>query len=234
MKIAIMQPYFFPYIGYFQLMHAVDKFVIYDDVNFIKKGWINRNRILVDKKPFLFTIPLQNASQNTLIKDLKLAVTENWKRKFLKTLEFAYKKKPFFDSIFSIVSDVVNIKSAFLRDWNVQACYSVVNYLNIEVILVESSSKYNNYQLKAQNRILDICNKENIKEYLNLSGGFNLYSKKFFCSKGLNLSFLKTKNIRYNQFCDKFNSSLSIIDVMMFNSISNVRKMLDAYDLIKP
>ena len=233
MKLAIMQPYFFPYIGYFQLMQAVDKFVIYDDVNFIKKGWINRNRILVNQKPYLFTIPLKNASQNTLIKDLKLAVTKKWKKKFLKTLEFAYKKAPFFYKIFPIVNDVLNLKTSFLRDWNVEAFRCVVNYLKINVRLIESSSKYHNHKLKAQKRILDICVKENVREYLNPIGGIDLYCDQYFSSNGVNLSFLQSKNIKYKQFGDLFNSSLSIIDVMMFNPISGIKSMLGAYDLIK-
>lgn len=228
-----MQPYFFPYIGYFQLMYAVDKFVIYDDVNFIKKGWINRNRILVNKNPYLFTIPLKNASQNTLIKDLKLAATDKWKRKFLKTLEFAYKKTPFFNNIFPMVNDVLNIKTSFLRDWNLEAFYRVANYLQIKVNLVESSSKYNNNKLWAQKRILDICVKENAREYLNLIGGIKLYCKQYFSLNGVNLSFLESKDIRYNQFGDQFNSSLSIIDIMMFNPSSGISRMLGAYDLIK-
>ena len=232
MKIAIMQPYFFPYIGYFQLMHAVDKFVVYDDVNFIKKGWINRNQILVNKKPYLFTVPLKNASQNTLIKDLKLATTEKWKKKFLKTLEFAYKKAPYFNNIFSIVADVINTQTVFLRDWHLEAFNRVTKYLKIKINIEETSSNYRNDELKAQKRILDICTKENTTKYVNLIGGIKLYSKQYFNTNGVCLCFLRPKDIHYKQFGDLINSSLSIIDVMMFNRVSDISKMLDAYDII--
>ncbi|MEO8664089.1 MAG: WbqC family protein, partial [Ignavibacteria bacterium] len=90
MKLAIMQPYVFPYIGYFQLINAVDKFVLFDDVSFIKKGWINRNRILVNKQEYTFTIPLKKASQNKLIKDIEISEENNWRDKFLKTIEKSY------------------------------------------------------------------------------------------------------------------------------------------------
>lgn len=213
-------------------MHAVNKFVIYDDVNFIKKGWINRNQLLVNKKPYLFTVPLKNASQNTLIKDLKLATTDKWKMKFLKTLEYAYKKAPFFDNIFSIVKNVVNARTSFLLDWNLQAIDNAKDYLRMNVKIIESSTKYRNHELRASKRILDICIKENTKKYLNLIGGNKLYSKQYFSAQKIQLCFLQSKNISYKQFGDIFYPSLSIIDVMMFNPVSDIKKFLSEYELI--
>lgn len=213
-------------------MYVADRFVIYDDVNFINRGWINRNRILVNQKPHLFTVPLKNASQNTLIKDLKLAPIEKWKQKFLRTLEFAYKKAPYFDTIFSIIYDVVNKKATFLLDWHLEALNRVINYLEIDTQIVETSSQYNNNDLKANNRILDICVKEKAKNYINPIGGIELYSKQDFLKKGVNLFFLKSKDIHYRQFGDDFYSCLSIIDVMMFNSITAINKMIKAYELV--
>jgi hypothetical protein len=227
-----MQPYLFPYIGYFQLMHVADKFVIYDDVNFINRGWINRNRILVNKKPLMFTVPLKNASQNTLIKDLKLANIEKWKQKYLRTLEFAYKKVPYFDTVLSIIYDVINIKTTFLRDWHLEALNRVINYLEIDTRIVETSSKYNNNDLKAQNRILDICAKEKAENYINPIGGIELYNKQDFYDKSVDLFFLKSKDIHYKQFGSNFYSCLSIIDVMMFNSVTKINKMIEAYELV--
>jgi hypothetical protein len=227
-----MQPYLFPYIGYFQLMHVADKFVIYDDVNFINRGWINRNRILVNKKPLMFTVPLKNASQNTLIKDLKLANIEKWKQKYLRTLEFAYKKVPYFDTVLSIIYDVINIKTTFLRDWHLEALNRVINYLEIDTRIVETSSKYNNNDLNAQNRILDICAKEKAENYINPIGGIELYNKQDFYDKSVDLFFLKSKDIHYKQFGSNFYSCLSIIDVMMFNSVTKINKMIEAYELV--
>src|SRR5690606_3799363 len=100
MKIAIMQPYLFPYLGYFQLINAVETFVFYDDVNFIKRGWINRNQILVDNKAALFTVPLKKASQNKLINEIDMAIDEKWLSQFFKTIEQNYKNAPYFDDTF--------------------------------------------------------------------------------------------------------------------------------------
>lgn len=102
MKIAVMQPYLFPYIGYFQLLNAVDMFVVFDDVNFIKKGWINRNNILVNRQKYLFTVPLKDASQNKLIKEVQIA-DDGWQEKFLKTVAQSYKKAEFFDEAFALI-----------------------------------------------------------------------------------------------------------------------------------
>ena len=106
MKLAIMQPYIFPYIGYFQLINAVDKFVIRDDVNFIMRGWINRNRILVNDSDSLFSIPVEKASQNTLTSDCVLAdlrVTG----KLLKSIEHYYKKATTFKYCIEVLFSVL-------------------------------------------------------------------------------------------------------------------------------
>ena len=111
MKIAIMQPYFFPYLGYWQLMNIVDKFVIYDDVNYIKRGWINRNRILVEGKPFYIHVPVMKASQNKIINEMEVFVDSSLRKKELKTIELAYKKAPFFDSVYPLIKGKRQIAS---------------------------------------------------------------------------------------------------------------------------
>jgi hypothetical protein len=232
MKLAVMQPYLFPYIGYFQLVNAVDKFVFYDDVTFINKGWINRNRILVNCKPHLFTVPLLNANQNTLIKDLKLAVSEKWKYKFLKTLEFAYKKAKYFSNVFPDIESVVNEKSMFLFEWHLKSFHLIMNSLGIRTKLEQSSDNYYNQHLKGQRRILDICTKENCEHYINPEGGIHLYNKQMFKNKRIKLSFLITGAITYKQFESQFISRLSIIDVLMFNSVDRIGCFLNKYKLV--
>jgi len=231
MKLAIMQPYLFPYIGYFQLMNAVDKFVIYDDVNFINRGWVNRNRILVNSKEHMFTVPLKNASQNVLIKDLELIEPGKWKNKFLKTLEHAYGKAPFFEKVFSIVNKVINTKSKFIKDWHLNSFRLINNYLGINTIIVESSSIYNNQSLKGQDRILDICIKEKTNQYINPIGGKELYSSEIFRDHHIKLNFLATEKLYYNQFSNDFVPDLSIIDIMMFNSLDRINNNLSLYTL---
>ena len=231
MKLAIMQPYFFPYIGYFQLMNAVDKFVIYDDVNFINRGWVNRNRILVNSKEHMFTVPLKNASQNVLIKDHELIEPEKWKNKFLKTLEHAYGKAPFFENVFSIVYKVINTKSKFIKDWHLKSFRLINKYLGIDTIIVESSSIYKNKILKGQNRILDICIKEKTDQYINPIGGKELYNSELFMNHGIKLNFLETEELNYNQFSSEFVPWLSMIDVMMFNTLDKINNNLALYKI---
>ena len=231
MKLAIMQPYIFPSIGYFQLMSAVDKFVIYDDVNFINRGWVNRNRILVNSKEHMFTVPLKNASQNVLIKDLELIVSEKWKNKFLKTLEHAYGKAPFFENVFSIVYKVINTKSKFIKDWHLKSFRLINKYLGIDTIIVESSSIYKNKILKGQNRILDICIKEKTDQYINPIGGKELYNSELFMNHGIKLNFLETEELNYNQFSSEFVPWLSMIDVMMFNTLDKINNNLALYKI---
>tara|TARA_Y100001958_G_C21232777_1_gene558718 strand:- start:1709 stop:2407 length:699 start_codon:yes stop_codon:yes gene_type:complete len=231
MKLAIMQPYIFPYIGYFQLMSFADKFIIYDDVNFINKGWINRNNILINNEKYMFTVPLKNASQNVLIKDLELAHTEKWKKKFLKTIKHAYSKTPFFERIFFIINEVINSKSRFIIDWHLKSIYMINEYLKINTIIVESSSIYKNKQLNGQSRILDICYKEKCNQYINPIGGKDLYNSDVFMNQGIKLNFLKSIKLKYNQSSKVFVPWLSIIDVMMYNDIEAIQKNLKSYEI---
>jgi hypothetical protein len=231
MKLAIMQPYFFPYIGYFQLINAVDKFVIFDDANFINKGWINRNIILVNCKPHTFTVPLKNASQNELIKDLKLAIDDKWKTKFIRMLELSYKKAPYFNKTFGIVENVINTQSTFLIDWHLKSFALIKGYLEIKTIFVETSTQYKNQNLKGQERIIDICLKEKADNYINSIGGQDLYDDQSFIDNKIKLYFLKSDLITYKQYNSEFVPWLSIIDVLMFNGVKKINKLLGGYSL---
>jgi len=232
MKIAIMQPYLFPYIGYFQLISAVDKFVILDDVNFINKGWINRNRILVNGKVHLFTVPLKEASQNRLIKDVEVSNDGIWGKKVLKTIEMNYKKAPYYDSISPIISKIILSASKSISELIRQSIVEVNQYLNIGTIIQDTSTVYDNRHLRAEDRIIDICRKEGADQYINPSGGTELYSKERFKSAGIDLKFLKSNPVSYRQFENEFVPWLSIIDILMFNSKDTVGEYLLAYSLI--
>ncbi|MBO9200139.1 MULTISPECIES: WbqC family protein [Niastella] len=232
MKLAIMQPYIFPYLGYFQLISAVDKFVIYDDVNFITRGWINRNNILVNGKPWLFTIPLKDASQNRLINEIELIENSGWENKFLKTVEQSYKKAPFFKDVFSLVSDVILSKTSHIGRLATLSIKSTADYIGISTTFIDSSLVYNNAQLKAQNRILDICKLENAHHYINPIGGVEIYSRELFEQEGIKINFIKTASHSYNQYNNEFTPYLSIIDVLMFNSKPQVIDFLTKYELI--
>jgi hypothetical protein len=232
MKVAIMQPYFFPYIGYFQLINAVNKFIIYDDVNYINKGWINRNNILVNNNSNLIQVPLIGASQNRLIRDILVLNEEKWKEKLLKTIYFNYKKAPFFNQIVELIKDVLISDFNNISDLNYSAILKTCTYLNIDTEFVRTSSTYENYFLKGENRILDICLIEKAEVYINPIGGIDLYEKDKFLQHNIELYFIKTKIVEYKQYGDKFIPGLSIIDIMMFNSPSEIKTMLNQYELI--
>ena len=232
MKLAVMQPYLFPYTGYFQLMNAVDRFVIYDDVNFIKKGWINRNNILVNNEKYMFTLPLVKSGQNRLIKDIQIAKSASWENKFLKTIETSYKKAVNFDEAFALVSGIIKFPASIISEYIYNSLSKINKYLDINTEIVESSSVYSNSFLKGQDRITDICRKENASEYYNLAGGVDLYSEDRFRSEGILLKFIKSKKVTYRQFDDTYVESLSIIDVLMFNKKEKVRELLTEYELL--
>jgi hypothetical protein len=232
MRLAIMQPYVFPYIGYYQLISAVDKFVIYDDVNFINRGWINRNNLLVNGKAALFSIPLKNASQNRLINEISLMDDPGWRTKFLKTAELAYKKAPHFNEIFPLLNDVMTSGSETISELAYRSIRSVCDYLSIDTVFVESSVVYGNSNLKAQYRILDICKKEQASHYINPIGGVEIYDRALFENDGIKIDFIKTDAVNYKQFLDAFVPNLSIIDVLMFNPAAKLRELLTQYELV--
>lgn len=230
MKIAIMQPYFFPYIGYFQLINAVNKFVVLDDVNFIKKGWINRNKILVQQNEFLFTLPLKSVSQNKLICHYEI-VKEGWEGKFLKTLEYSYKNAPFYIETIRLVTSILLFESDNLSNYLVFQIRAICDYLDISTEIIYTSRKYQNNYYYGQDRIIDICKIEKAQAYINLLGGRNIYNTSSFKEIGIDLYFINSYPIEYKQFGNPFYPSLSIIDVLMFNSKKRVKQFLNSYRL---
>ena len=238
MKLAIMQPYFFPYIGYFQLINVVDKFILYDDVTFIKQGWINRNYILANKQKRLISLPLSKISSNKLISETFINKSEirKWYKKFLLSIEQQYKKSPNYKEIFELIINIFEYinQTEQISVFNKFSIERIDEYLGIRTKIENSSEKhnYNNENLSGQDRVIDICKKENATTYINPVGGIELYDKKKFENLNIKLYFLKSKYISYSQKNDDFIPGLSILDVMMFNSPETINKMLDRYELI--
>lgn len=229
-----MQPYFFPYLGYFQLLNLADLFVIYDDVNFIKRGWVNRNNLLVNGRVYLFSVPLHNASQNELISVVALdeAGLPVWRDKFLQTLTQAYKKAPYFGAVQPLVEEVLFTLNTTIAQLAASSLQAVASYLELSTALQPSSVSYNNAHLKGQARILDICQQEGATHYVNPTGGSDLYDAAYFSAAGIDLKFIKPQLPMYPQLGKQdFMPSLSIIDVLMNNSRDAVRAMLQSYVL---
>jgi hypothetical protein len=233
MKLAIMQPYIFPYIGYFQLIHSVDKFVFFDDVNFIKQGWINRNRILLNDNIYTFAIPVEDISSYRLISETKISFKRDWGKKILKTLNQAYQKAPCYSIIMGILENIFSGNNVeFISELSKQSILKVNEYLDITAEIVYSSAVYMNSNLKGQTRIIDICRKETSDTYINAPGGTALYNPVDFKNENIELKFINPGQIVYKQFDDNvFIPDLSVIDVLMFNSKSEIKSMLNNYTL---
>ncbi|MCK9217046.1 MAG: WbqC family protein [Firmicutes bacterium] len=232
MKIAIMQPYFFPYIGYWQLINAVDRFVIYDDVNYINRGWINRNNILVNGKANYINIKMYKASQNKLINEISIFEDKVYIEKLLKTIKNSYKKAPYFEEVFSKIEETMNKDEINLSRFLTYSIKQVCDFLKINAQVLLSSEIKKDNNLRGQAKIIEICKKLNATKYINAIGGIELYSREDFQREGIELKFLKTNPFTYKQYENEFVPNLSIIDVMMFNSHSDIKKMLDNYELL--
>ena len=229
MKLGIMQPYFLPYIGYFQLINAVDKYVIYDDVQYIKGGWINRNKLLLNGKDFMFNLLLSGASPNKLINEI--TVNEN-QTSLIKTIQSAYGKAAYFNDVFALVKKIFEFEDKNLGKFIGNSLIQIADYLKFNTKFIYSSEIDKNNLLKAQDKVLQICKILEATEYFNAIGGQYLYNKEVFQQDNIKLNFLKTETIEYKQFKNEFVPYLSILDVMMFNSVEEIKVMLDKYELI--
>lgn len=226
-----MQPYVYPYIGYFQLIRAADQFVFLDDVNFIKKGWINRNYIYSSQGPQLFTIPLSGSSQNTLISQTKL-FGDDWSKKTLKQIQQNYKKAPHFEEVFPILQNVFGAQHDTIAELAISSVSSVLAYLEIPFNPIKSS-ELELGPVTAQDRIIAICKTLQTERYINAAGGKELYSAAAFAEKNMDLFFIHSGKIEYSQFKTPNSQSYSIIDVLMFNDKRATITLLDQFELVR-
>jgi len=233
MKLAIMQPYFMPYIGYFQLINSVDKFVIYDNIQYTKKGWINRNRILVNGNDQLITLPIKKDSDYLNVVERELS--ESWgkdKNKMLNVIKSSYIKSPYFQETFELISKCLNNPEVNLFKFIYDSIVLINDYLEIKTPIVISSTIKVDHTLKSQDKVLSLCKEQNADVYINSIGGVELYNKEVFKQNNIELNFIKSNPLQYKQFNSEFISWLSIIDVMMFNSKEQIKEYLNSYTLI--
>lgn len=231
-KTCVMQPYLFPYLGYWQMLAAVDNFVIFDDVNFINKGWINRNNILLNGKPYMITLPLVKASQNKLINEVDVLSDLKAREKILKTLTNAYRKAPFFYKVYPILETVFLNEEPNLVLFLKYQFDLIFSYLEISTKILVSSGIEKNNSLKGEKKIIEICKSLNTNLYINSIGGLDLYSHSSFEKNGMDLKFIKMRSVRYSQFNEEFVPFLSFIDVLMFNDVEAVGRLLKEYDFV--
>lgn len=237
MKVAIMQPYAFPYLGYFQLIHYVDKWVIFDDVQYISKGWVNRNRILhpdPSKEWQYFTIPVRKHTLDTRIKDVDINEDIDWRSQLLGKLTSYKKKAPFYSETIGLVKNCLSFKREALSEWVeyalVETCkhlgvnfdYSIYSKMDIEIQRVDHAGQW----------ALEIADTMGASEYVNMPGGYEIFKEKEFKERGIDLRFIKPGLSAYQQNSHVFVPGLSIIDVLMWNDRQNILEMLADYKIL--
>ncbi len=232
MKLGIMQPYFLPYIGYWQLLNAVDEYVVYDDVNFIKGGWINRNRILVQGRTQYMNIQMSGSSAYKHINEIGVEPSLRWREKLLATIRMAYGRAPFYHDTEALVSRLIMNEETNLARYVYASIREIAAYLGIKTHLLLSSEIEQDRSLHAEERVLDICRRLGATEYLNAIGGQELYSPQHFAAHGIKLTFLQAHAEPYPQLADAFMPNLSILDVIMCNSRDKLRTMLTDFKLL--
>lgn len=235
MKIAIMQPYFFPYIGYFQLINAVDKFIILDSVQFIRHGWIERNRVLKQVEGWIYIkTPLKKQNRYTLISEREINNDNKWKDKLLEQLKVYKKIAPYYKTTIEILKEILNNHYEFISELNYESLCRICKYIEIETPI----SFFSEMKLKidkvneADEWALNISKSINASEYINPIGGKEFFHKEKFVKNNICLKFLQTSKHVYNQKRIKFEPSLSIIDVMMFNSKTEIQELLNKFELL--
>jgi hypothetical protein len=226
-SIAIMQPYFLPYIGYWQLMNSVDQFVIYDNIQYTKKGWINRNRYLVNGKAVTFTLPLKKDSDYLDVRDRRLSDSfGSESRKLVRKVESAYKKAPNFDAGFELFERCLTYRESNLFRYILYSIEVIRDYLGIKTELLISSEIDIDHGLRAADKVMKICDALGANEYINPIGGIELYDKNDFRENGIELKFLEPTIRPYQQYSCDFIPGLSIIDVIMFNDSESINNHL--------
>lgn len=231
MILGLMQPYIFPYLGYYQLVNSVDRFVFYDDVTYIKGGYINRNLIKVNNKKQRFTVPLIGASSNVMI---CAVLCSDKLRKLLTTIEQAYCKAPYFNDIYPLIKETLLSEERRLSVVAAKSIELVFKYLEIEKELYFSSDLAYDRTLSATDKIIDICKIMNCNKYINSYGGINLYDQSYFKDNSICLNFIRKNEMHsyQNNTDSEFIDNLSMIDILMWNSKEQVCEMLLNYELI--
>ena len=229
MKLGIMQPYFMPYIGYFQLMKAVDKYVVYDDVNYIKGGWANRNHILINGEKEMFTVTLQKASQNKLFNEI--VIGDDFK-KLMKTLQMNYSRAINFDQTMVLMERIISFPNKQLAVFIANSFREILSYLSVETEILMSSEIPKDNSLRGKDKIIQICEILGADTYYNAVGGKSLYDQEEFREHGITLNFVDSLPQVYSQLHTReFVSGLSMVDVLMNNTKDEVNRLLDSFQL---
>jgi WbqC-like protein family len=232
MTLSIMQPYFLPYVGYFQLIAASDVFVVYDNIKYTKKGWINRNRMLREGEAATFSLPLKKASDSLDVRERELSADYD-PEKLLNQFAAAYRRAPHFARTWPVIEEILRHEDRNLFGFLHHSIIRVCGHLGITTEIRVSSDIGIDHGLRNQDKVLALCEATGARRYVNPPGGMQLYEKDAFEARGLDLKFLKPKELVYHQFREPFVPWLSILDVMMFHAPESLRDIIETgYDLI--
>lgn len=232
MILGIMQPYFLPYLGYWQLLAAVDRFVVYDDVQYIKGGWINRNRIKIGDQVKYMSLQLDGASPNRRISDIELLDDHGWRGKLQRTVEQNYAAAPFFRETVQLFRDILGFAERDLSGFLVNQLKLVAEHLAIDTEIVETSRHYCNDSIKGPARVIDVCRRENATIYINSAGGRDMYFPESFAAAGVELRFYSMKPLEYAQGKGAFQPCLSVLDVLMWLGRAETRRLLSEVNIV--
>lgn len=232
MKVAIMQPYFFPYIGYFQLIAASDVFVLHDDVQYIKGGWVNRNRILLNGEDRMITFPVQKDAYELPINARKYVDDKQARKDIINLIRQAYAKAPGYRQVFALLEELLMFEDRNVARFNENLIRRIADFIGLSCKIITSSGMEKDDALAGEPRVLEICKRLGATDYANPIGGTELYHQKSFQECGITLRFLEAQNERYEQGGDTWVPFLSIIDVLMFNSVEEIRRLLTGYRLL--
>ena len=230
MIVAIMQPYFFPYIGYFQLMQAADIFVFHDDVQYIKGGWINRNRILKDNHVEWLTMPVRNASNYLPIDQRCFANEPATVDKMKRRLAAAYAKAQAFDRIASMIFELLDFPDANVASFNCTSLVALAKKLGITCKFIRSSELDEPELAKGQAKVLALCRRFGANRYINPIGGVELYDAHAFAAAGISLSFMRTTATP--TITASGPEHLSVIDGLMQNGFGGYARQLADFELL--
>ena len=234
MRVALMQPYFFPYIGYFQLIAAVDEFLIFDNAQYIRRGWINRNRILNAQKETVYIhIPVKKAHRETRINEIVINHDSSWKEKIFNQLNY-YNKAPNYVFVMDFLDECFNINYFNLSELNTILLKKTCNLLEIHTNITVLSEKFPmiNEANTTDEWGIKVAKALGATTYINAIGGIEFYDQQKYNANNLNIQFIKPVIKPYKQFNHIFIPGLSIIDVMMFNNLEEIKEMLEICELI--
>lgn len=227
MRLAIMQPYLFPYLGYFALAAAVDRFVFLDDAQFIKQGWINRNRWWVSGGIDYFTVPVTGVGEHTPIDEVRVHPRGPWRRKLAISFEQSYARAPCRPAAASLLREVLDAGDEGIAALARRSVQATCRVLGIAPRFIDSSRSYGNGQLRGEARVLDICHREGATEYLNLPGGRALYDPARFAAIGVQLRFIRPWRRAWTRGGLPEDSSLSVLDALAFHPPEVIRALIE-------